>query len=170
MCIRDSYCVFNKLKKLRESFSSDADRARIDALYDYWRENDLKTKYCNEALIDDVIGRFIDCETPLIATARLSGMMLNYPLLLENGIEMCIRDRTKSVEENLEKYVKVWTPIVRHAEEMGVRIGIENCPMYYTKDEWPGGNNLASTPYIWKKMFELIPSKNLGLNFDPSHP
>lgn len=54
--------------------------------------------------------------------------------------------------------------------KMGVRIGIENCPMYYTKDEWPGGNNLASTPYIWKKMFELIPSKNLGLNFDPSHP
>lgn len=80
------------------------------------------------------------------------------------------KDKTKSVEENLEKYVKVWTPIVRHAEEMGVRIGIENCPMYYTKDEWPGGNNLASTPYIWKKMFELIPSKNLGLNFDPSHP
>ena len=62
------------------------------------------------------------------------------------------KDKTKSVEENLEKYVKVWTP------------------MYYTKDEWPGGNNLASTPYIWKKMFELIPSKNLGLNFDPSHP
>lgn len=80
------------------------------------------------------------------------------------------KDKTKSVEENLEKYVEVWTPIVRHAEEMGVKIGIENCPMYYTKDEWPGGNNLASTPYIWKKMFELIPSKNLGLNFDPSHP
>lgn len=80
------------------------------------------------------------------------------------------KDKTKSVEENLEKYVEVWTPIVRHAEEKGVRIGIENCPMYYTKDEWPGGNNLASTPYIWRKMFELIPSKNLGLNFDPSHP
>lgn len=80
------------------------------------------------------------------------------------------KDKTKSVEENLELYVKTWTPILRHAEEKGVRIAIENCPMYYTQDEWPGGNNLASTPYIWRKMFELIPTKNLGLNFDPSHP
>lgn len=96
------YCVFNKLKKLRESFSSDADRARIDALYDYWRENDLKTKYCNEALIDDVIGRFIDCETPLIATARLSGMMLNYPLLLENGIGGLRRKLEAKLAENPE--------------------------------------------------------------------
>lgn len=80
------------------------------------------------------------------------------------------KDKDKSVEENLELYVKTWTPIIRHAEEKGVRIGIENCPMYYTKDEWPGGNNLATTPYIWRKMFELIPTKNLGLNFDPSHP
>lgn len=80
------------------------------------------------------------------------------------------KDKDKSVEENLELYVKTWTPIIRHAEEKGVRIGIENCPMYYTKDEWPGGNNLASTPYLWRRMFELIPSRNLGLNFDPSHP
>ena len=80
------------------------------------------------------------------------------------------KDKTKTVEENLELYEKVWTPIVKHAEEKKVRIGIENCPMLYTKDEWPGGNNLASTPYIWRKMFELIPSDYLGLNFDPSHP
>jgi len=42
--------------------------------------------------------------------------------------------------------------------------------MYFTKDEFPGGNNLASTPAIWKKMFELIKSDYLGLNLDPSHP
>ena len=80
------------------------------------------------------------------------------------------KDKTKTVEDNLELYKEVWTPIVRHAEKKKVRIGIENCPMYFTKDEFPGGNNLASTPAIWKKMFELIPSDYLGLNFDPSHP
>ena len=80
------------------------------------------------------------------------------------------KDKNKTVEENLELYKEVWTPIVRHAESKNVKIGIENCPMYYTKDEFPGGNNLASTPYIWKKMFELIPSDCLGLNYDPSHP
>ena len=80
------------------------------------------------------------------------------------------KDKNKTVEENLELYKEIWTPIVKFAEEKKVRIGIENCPMYYTKDEFPGGNNLASTPYIWKKMFELIPSDYLGLNYDPSHP
>lgn len=80
------------------------------------------------------------------------------------------RDKTKNVEENLELYVKVWTPIVRYAEKKGVKIAIENCPMLYTANEWPGGNNLACTPYVWKKMFELILSDYLGLNFDPSHP
>lgn len=80
------------------------------------------------------------------------------------------KDKSKTVEDNLELYKEIWTPIVRHAEEKKVKIGIENCPMYYTKDEFPGGNNLASTPHIWKKMFELIPSDYLGLNYDPSHP
>lgn len=92
----------------------------------------------------------------------------------EMGINMVTtfigKDRNKTVEENLELYKEVWTPIIKHAEEKKVRIGIENCPMYYTKDEFPGGNNLASTPYIWRKMFELIPSDYLGLNYDPSHP
>ena len=92
----------------------------------------------------------------------------------EMGVNMITtfigKDKRKTVEENLELYQEIWTPIVRHAESKKVKIGIENCPMYYTKDEFPGGNNLASTPYIWKKMFELIPSDYLGLNYDPSHP
>ena len=49
------------------------------------------------------------------------------------------------------------------------RIGIENCPMLFTRDEWPGGKNLATSPAIWRRMFEDIPSPNFGLNFDPSH-
>jgi len=80
------------------------------------------------------------------------------------------KDKNKTVEENLELYKEVWTPIVKYAEENKVRIAIENCPMYFTKDEYPGGNNLASTPYIWREMFKLIPSDYLGLNYDPSHP
>jgi len=80
------------------------------------------------------------------------------------------KDKTKNVEENLDKFEKVWKPIVAHAESKGVRISIENCPMLYTANEWPGGNNLASTPVIWREMFERIPSDSLGLNYDPSHP
>lgn len=79
------------------------------------------------------------------------------------------RVQHKTVEENLEIFKEVWTPIVRLAEEQNVKIAIENCPMLFSKDEWPGGQNLATTPAIWRKMFELIPSDNLGLNYDPSH-
>ena len=50
-----------------------------------------------------------------------------------------------------------------------MRIGIENCPMLFTADEWPGGKNLAHSPAIWRRMFAEIRSKSFGLNYDPSH-
>lgn len=79
------------------------------------------------------------------------------------------RDWTKSVEDNWCRFLKTWRPLIAFAEEHGVRIGIENCPMLFTADEWPGGKNLATTPAIWRRMFEAIPSNCFGLNFDPSH-
>ena len=79
------------------------------------------------------------------------------------------RDPAKSVEENWPRFLEVWTPLIRFAEEHGVRVGIENCPMLFTRDEWPGGKNLATTPAIWRRMFEAIPSEHFGLNYDPSH-
>ena len=79
------------------------------------------------------------------------------------------RDPALSVEANWPRFLETWRPLVEHAEARGVRIGIENCPMLFTADEWPGGKNLATTPAIWRKMFELIPSPSFGLNFDPSH-
>jgi sugar phosphate isomerase/epimerase len=79
------------------------------------------------------------------------------------------RDWTKSVDDNWPQFLKVWKPLIRYAEDQGVRIGIENCPMFFTKDEWPGGKNLATCPAIWDRMFSDIDSKCFGLNFDPSH-
>ncbi len=79
------------------------------------------------------------------------------------------RDWKKSVEENWPQFKKTWKPLIRFAERQGVKIGIENCPMSFTADEWPGGKNLATTPALWKKMFHDIPSDHFGLNYDPSH-
>lgn len=79
------------------------------------------------------------------------------------------KDKNKTVPQNLEDYAKIWPPIVKFAKERGIKIGIENCPMLFSYDEWPGGNNLASTPAIWRKMWEIIPDDNFGLNLDPSH-
>lgn len=80
------------------------------------------------------------------------------------------RDWTKSVDENWPRLLEVWRPLIQFAEDQGVRVGIENCPMLFSSDEWPGGKNLAYCPAIWRRMFADIPSDHFGLNYDPSHP
>lgn len=79
------------------------------------------------------------------------------------------RDQNKTVEENLALVQEVWTPLLELAEEYAVKIAIENCPMLFGPEQWPGGQNLMTTPAIWRKVFELLPSRNLGINYDPSH-
>jgi len=79
------------------------------------------------------------------------------------------RDWTRSIEDNWPRFRAIWPDLIRFAEDHGIRIAIENCPMLFTRDEWPGGKNLASSPAIWRRMFEEIPSHSFGLNYDPSH-
>jgi len=79
------------------------------------------------------------------------------------------RDHTRSIEDNWSVFDERWPEIVRFAESCGVKIAIENCPMLFTKDEWPGGKNLAISPKIWREMLRRIPSPSFGLNYDPSH-
>jgi len=79
------------------------------------------------------------------------------------------RDKNKNIEPNYKKFKRIWRPIIEFAEKKGVKIGIENCPMIFTDDEWPGGNNLAFSPKIWRRMFTDFPSDYFGLNYDPSH-
>ena len=79
------------------------------------------------------------------------------------------RDQHKNVEENLKIVAQVWPPILEYAASKGVRIAIENCPMIFTGDQWPGGQNLFSSPVLYRKIFDILPYSNLGINFDPSH-
>ena len=79
------------------------------------------------------------------------------------------RDQRRNIEESLDDFKQVWPPIVRFAREHNVKVAIENCPMLFSLDEWPGGRNLAYSPAIWRRMFEIVPDDNFGLNLDPSH-
>ncbi len=79
------------------------------------------------------------------------------------------RDPAKSIDGNWPVFREVWPDLVRHAETQRVNLAIENCPMLFSQDEWPGGKNLAVSPAIWRRMFEEVPSPRFGLNFDPSH-
>lgn len=92
------------------------------------------------------------------------------PLLKVNLVNTFIgRDWTLSIDGNWPRFREVWQPLVEYAADRGVRIGVENCPMLFTQDEWPGGKNLAYCPAIWRRMFEEIPTESFGLNYDPSH-
>jgi sugar phosphate isomerase/epimerase len=79
------------------------------------------------------------------------------------------RDQNKPLESALAEVLEQWPPIVRFAADRGVRIAIENCPMIFSDDEWPGGRNLAYSPALWRRLFEAMPGDTLGLNLDPSH-
>ena len=79
------------------------------------------------------------------------------------------RDPARSVADNLAEVEKVWPDLVRFAGQHGVTIVIENCPMIFSEDEWPGGKNLAYSPAIWRRLFEIVDAENFGLNLDPSH-
>lgn len=111
-----------------------------------------------------------DLEKRAAAVAHLKKVIEASAKLGVNMVTTFIgRDQTKTVEENLELVKEVWPPIIKLAEEKGVKIAIENCPMLFGPDQWPGGQNLMTTPANWKKVFEILPSANLGINYDPSH-
>jgi sugar phosphate isomerase/epimerase len=111
-----------------------------------------------------------DAETAAVALEHLKKVIAAAPLLGLNTVNTFVGKNWKlSVDENWPRFLEVWRPLIKFAEDHGVRIGVENCPMFFTKDEWPGGKNLMTTPAIWRRAFADIPSASFGLNFDPSH-
>ena len=111
-----------------------------------------------------------DVNTATVANEHLRKVIAAAPLLGLDTVNTFVgRDWRLSVDDNWPRFLEVWRPLVKFAEDHGVRIGIENCPMLFTRDEWPGGKNLMTTPAIWRRAFADIPSSSFGLNFDPSH-
>jgi len=110
-----------------------------------------------------------DAEEAGRAQAHLRKVIDAAPLLGLDIVNSFVGAHTQlPLEDNLQRFAAVWPDLVRYAEDRGVRIGIENCPMLFART-WPFGMNLARTPAIWRRMFEIIPSANFGLNYDPSH-
>lgn len=79
------------------------------------------------------------------------------------------RDQYKTARENIALFQAIWPDLIKLAEDSGVKVAIENCPMLFGADQWPGGGNLMCTPAMFRRLFEIIPSPSFGLNFDPSH-
>jgi sugar phosphate isomerase/epimerase len=134
----------------------------IGALCDKHRVKLSALGYYANALSDDA-------NEAEVARSHFKKVIAAAPLLgLSNANGFIGANRYKPLEDNFASFTQVWPDIIKFAEDRGVRVGIENCPMLmpYT---WPFGVNLARTPAIWRRMFETISSPNFGLNYDPSH-
>ena len=111
-----------------------------------------------------------DVEEAQTYTNHIKSVILAARSLGLNNVNTFVgRDWARSIDDNWPQFEQTWKPLIALAEENDIRIGIENCPMFFTDDEWPGGKNLAFSPAIWQRMFESIPSDHFGLNYDPSH-
>jgi len=121
------------------------------------------------------LGYYPNCLSPDVDEARAAVDHLCKLIVAANqlGIPRVTtfigRDFTKSVDANWPRLLETWKPIVDLAEQHEISIGIENCPMLFSEDEWPGGKNIATTPEIWRRLFSDLESDRLGLNYDPSH-
>lgn len=80
----------------------------------------------------------------------------------------CGGDASKNVHENWEDALSVWPSVIAFARDHGVKIAFENCPMIFSHDEWPGGHNIAYSPYVWRQILEAW-GDDVGMNYDPSH-
>ena len=132
----------------------------------------LTTTYLGLRRISELVAEELgpDLEKRSAAIAHLEALIKASAKLGVGMVTTFIgRDQHKTVDENIELFKEIWPPIIKLAEEQGVKVAIENCPMLFGADQWPGGQNLMTTPAIWRKVFEILPSKNLGLNYDPSH-
>lgn len=139
---------------------------KAQEILDYCRQKDVEISalaYYPNPLDEDLAKRqeVIDHLLTVIDAAK----MLNVGMVTT----FVGRMPSKSVAENLEEVKKVWPTIIKHAEEQKVKIAIENCPMLFTDDEWPGGQNLMTTPEIFREVFKILDSEYFGLNYDPSH-
>ena len=73
-----------------------------------------------------------------------------------------------TADENWTRATGIFAPVVAHAQDSGVRLCFENCPMIFSHDEWPGGHNIAYSPKIWRRILGEW-GDTVGMNFDPSH-
>lgn len=87
------------------------------------------------------------------------------------GYDTVLGKQDRGFEKNLLKFQRIFTPILKYAEDLGVTLCFENCPM----EGWQPVtapdcyNNLPGCLAARKLMYALVPSKNLQETYDPSH-
>ncbi|MHB8278281.1 MAG: sugar phosphate isomerase/epimerase family protein [Candidatus Humimicrobiaceae bacterium] len=145
---------------------NEVDFSKAQYYNDYLKKKKVEIAalfYSPNPLVEDLNQRkvYIEHIKKVISATKLMGIRHMNTFIGKN--------HTIPISENIEEFKKVWPDIINFAEDNDVIVSFENCPMYFTIDEWPGGKNLASFPKIWRELFSIIDSKNFGINYDPSH-
>ena len=90
------------------------------------------------------------------------------------GYDHVLGRQDRGFEKNLEKFKKVFTPILNYAKDLGVTVCVENCPM----EGWQPAtapdayNNLPGCLAARKLMYAILDDKAssaLQETYDPSH-
>lgn len=87
------------------------------------------------------------------------------------GYNHTLGNEIDGFQKNLDEYKRIFAPIIRYAEDLGVTVVYENCPM----EGWRSSrfsstyNNLPAVLAARKLMYAMIPSKAHGEIYDPSH-
>ncbi|MCA9134735.1 MAG: sugar phosphate isomerase/epimerase, partial [Planctomycetales bacterium] len=138
-------------------------------------KNEIRSLMQSSGVEISALGYYPNCLAPDQSEAQRAVEHLKKLLTAANELGLSRvntfvgRDYTRSVEDNWPRLLETWRPIVDLADHLQLRLGIENCPMFFSADEWPGGKNIATSPAIWRRLFEDLPSPYFGLNYDPSH-
>ena len=77
-------------------------------------------------------------------------------------------DASLDADDNWARAETIFPEIVAHARDAGVTLAFENCPMIFSRNEWPGGHNIAYSPKIWRRILDAW-GEHVGMNYDPSH-
>lgn len=87
------------------------------------------------------------------------------------GYNHTLGNEIDGFQKNLDEYKRIFGPIIKYAEDLGVTVVYENCPM----EGWRSSrysstyNNLPAVLAARKLMYAMIPSKAHGEIYDPSH-
>ncbi len=142
----------------------------IDAARDLGRAGEIKKMAEEHNLEITLLGYYVNNLDPNLDARRAKNEYLKKCIDMAYRLEVGLvgtfagspeNFKTLKIEDAVKEFRKVFGELVSYAEEHGVRIALENCPM--------GGWNIAYSPVTWGMLFNAVPSKHLGLNLDPSH-
>jgi sugar phosphate isomerase/epimerase len=154
--------------EFREGDPIDPDRAVLD---DVRRMADALAEHGVRISSFASYGNLLDPDpTEAEADVRRLRTVMGWANALGVGVVgiMAGRDPALPALANVPRFRDVFTPIVREAEGIGVKLAIENCPKFHAHPF--RGTNIGFSVETLDAIFDAIPSSHLGLEYDPSHP